>query len=89
MKRKSDFLLKTVGGQDFLVPLGPKVRDMNCLIALNSTGRCVWELLAEDRSIEDLAAEIVKRFDIDEEKARADVTFFLEDVERFGLLDRD
>lgn len=87
MKRKNDFLLKNVGGQDFLVPLGPKVRDMNCLIALNSTGRCIWELLAQDRSTDEMAAEIVKQFDIDEEKARADVMLFLKDIERFGLLE--
>lgn len=86
MKRKDDFSLQNVGGQDFLVPLGAKVRDMNCLITLNPTGRCIWELLAEDRSIEEMAAEISERFDVDKEKAHSDVQAFLDDIGRFGLL---
>jgi len=87
MKRSEDFLLQNVGGQDLLVPLGPKVMDMNSLITLNATGRRVWELLAEDRSIEYLVAEVVKQFDVDLERARADVQAFLDDLGRLGLLE--
>jgi hypothetical protein len=87
MKRSEDFLLQNVGGQDLLVPLGAKVMDMNSLITLNATGRRVWELLAEDRSIEYLVAEVVKQFDVDLERARADVQAFLDDLGRLGLLE--
>jgi hypothetical protein len=87
MKRSEDFLLQNVGGQDLLVPLGAKVMDMNSLITLNATGRRVWELLAADRSLEYLVAEVVKRFDVDLERARADVQAFLDDLGRLGLLE--
>ena len=87
MKRSEDFLLKNVGGQDLLVPLGAKVMDMNSLITLNATGRRVWELLAEDRSVEYLVAEVVEQFDVDQERARADVQAFLDDLGRLGLLE--
>ncbi|MFH1112691.1 MAG: PqqD family protein [Pseudomonadota bacterium] len=87
MKRSNEFLLKCVGGQDILVPLGAKVLEMNCLVALNATARCVWELLAEDNSVEDLAAAVAERFDVDEERARADVQAFVDDIGRIGLLE--
>jgi hypothetical protein len=87
MKRSEDFLLQTVGGQDLLVPLGAKVMDMNCLIALNATGRRVWELLAEDRSVEYLVAAVVEQFNVDLERARADVQAFLDELGRLGLLE--
>ncbi len=87
MKRSKDFLLKQVGGQDFLVPLGPKVMDLNALVALNATGRRVWDLLAEDCTLEFLAAEVVQQFDVDLERARADVQAFLDDLGRLGLLE--
>jgi hypothetical protein len=80
-------LLQNVGGQDLLVPLGSKVMDMNSLITLNATGRRVWELLAADRSLEYLVAEVVKQFDVDQERARADVRAFLDDLGRLGLLE--
>ena len=87
MKRSEDLLLQTVGGQDLLVPLGAKVMDMNSLITLNATGRCVWELLATDRSVDYLVAEIVAQFDVDPERARTDVLGFLDDLGRLGLLE--
>jgi hypothetical protein len=87
MKRSKDFLLQHVGGQDLLVPLGGKVMDMNALITLNATGRRVWELLAEDRSVEDLVAEVARQLGIDPERARADVPAFLDDLGRLGLLE--
>jgi hypothetical protein len=86
MKRSEDFLLKNVGRQDLLVPLGARVMDMNSLITLNVTGRCVWELLAADRSVEYLVAAVVEQFDVDRERARADVRAFLDDLGRLGLL---
>jgi len=86
MKRSEDFSLRNVGGQDILVPLGAKVLDMNALITLNATGRIVWELLAQDRSLEYLVTEVVKEFDIDEDMARGDVQAFLDELGRLGLL---
>jgi hypothetical protein len=86
MKRSEDFLLQNVGGQDLLVPLGAKVMDMNSLITLNATGRRVWELLAEDHSVEYLVTEVVKQFDVDLDRARADVQAFLDELNRLGLL---
>ncbi|ABK19652.1 PqqD family protein [Syntrophobacter fumaroxidans] len=86
MKRSEDFSLRNVGGQDILVPLGAKVLDMNALITLNATGRIVWELLAQDRSLEYLVTEVVKEFDIDEDSARGDVQAFLNELGRLGLL---
>jgi hypothetical protein len=87
MKRSRDFGLKCVGGQYFLVPLGARVADTNALITLNSTGRRVWELLAEDRSAEGLAAAVANEFGAELERARADVRAFLDDLERKGLLE--
>jgi len=80
-------LLQNVGGQDLLVPLGAKVMDMNSLITLNATGRRVWELLAENHPVEYLVAEVVEQFDVDLERARADVQAFLDDLGRLGLLE--
>jgi hypothetical protein len=87
MKRSENFMLQNVGGQDLLVPLAAQVMDMNALITLNATGRFVWELLAEDRSIEYLVAEVGQQFDVDPENTRADILSFLDDLGRFGLLE--
>ena len=86
MKRKDDFLMQNVGGENMLVPLGAQVVDMNGIVILNDTGSFVWTLLAEDRSVDDLAAAVAERFDVDLERANADVRSFLDELARLGLL---
>jgi hypothetical protein len=61
VKRKESFLMQSVGGVNLLVPLGSQVLDMNGIITLNATGCCVWEQLAEDRSLDELTTAIVER----------------------------
>ncbi len=87
MKRKDDVLLRNVGGQDLLVPLGAKVVDMNGMVVLNPTGRFIWELLAEDRSLEDLVTAVVDRFEVETDRAGADVRAFVDDLSRQGWID--
>ncbi len=87
MKRKDDLLLQNVGGQDLLIPLGSKVLDMNGMVVLNPTGRYIWELLAEERSLEDLVTAVVDRFEVETDRAGADVRAFVDDLSRQGWID--
>jgi len=87
MKRKPDFAMQNVGGEYLLVPLGAQVMDMNGIITLNATAACVWEALAEERSLDDLVAAVLERFDATPEQARADVVAFVEQVTEIGLVD--
>ncbi len=87
MKRKADFLMQNVGGENLLVPLGAQVMDLNGLIALNDTAACVWELLAQERSLDELTAAVAERFDVAAEIAHADVQTFLDEIAGMGLLE--
>ena len=88
MKRKNDFIMQNVGGENLLVPLGAQVMDLNGLITLNDTAACVWELLAEDRTTDELTAAVAAQFDVDASTARADVQTFLDEIARLGLLEK-
>jgi hypothetical protein len=87
MKRKADFIMQNVGDENLLVPLGAQVMDMNGLITLNDTAACVWELLAQERSLDELSAAVAERFDVAAEIARADVQTFVDEISRLGLLE--
>jgi len=87
MKHKEDFIMQNVGGENLLVPLGAQVMNLNGLIILNDTGRCVWELLDEERSLDELTTAVVKRFSVTAEIARADVQTFLNEIAGMGLLE--
>lgn len=87
MKRKADFIMQNVGGENLLVPLGAQVMDLNGIITLNDTGVCMWELLAQERSLGELASAVAERFDVTPERARADVQIFLDEIAKMGLLE--
>lgn len=87
MKRKADFIMQNVGGENLLVPLGAQVLDLNGLITLNDTAACVWELLAHECSLDKLAAAVAERFDVAAATARADVQTFVDEITRLGLLE--
>ena len=86
MKRKADFMMQKVGGENLLVPLGAEVMHLNGIITLNDTAACVWELLAEERSLDELTAAVAERFDVADGIARADVQAFVDEVGQLGLL---
>ncbi len=87
VKRKDSFMLETIGDGNVLVPLGAQVMDLNGIVTLNTTGRYIWELLAEDQSIEEIAAAVAERFDVDPETAHTDIQVFLDEIARIGLLE--
>ena len=87
MKRKLDVMMQNVAGENLLVPLGAQVMDLNGLFTLNDTAACVWELLAQERTLDELAAAVAKRFDVAAEIARADVQTFVDEIARMGLLE--
>ena len=87
MKRKNDFIMQNVGGENLLVPLGAQVREFNGLITLNGTAACVWGLLAAERSVDELTAAVAERFDVDPETACADVRRFVQEIAKIGLLE--
>lgn len=87
MKRKADFKLQKVGGQDLLVPLGAQVMNLDGIITLNDTASCIWELLAEERSLVELTAAITERFHVPAELARDDVRAFLNEIAGLGLVE--
>ena len=87
MKRKNDFVMQTVGGENILVPLGTKVLDLNGLITLNETAAHLWQLLSEHHTSDELASALTNEFDINKKTANDDVQVFLKEINKLDLLE--
>lgn len=87
MKRKSDFVMKKMGGVCLLVPLGAQVKECNAIITLNDTAACIWELLSVERSLDELTASIAAQFDVTTDSARTDLLSFIDELKLSGLLE--
>ncbi len=87
MKRKADFKLQRIGGDVLLVPLAAQVKQLNGIITLNDVAACLWDQLAEDRSVDQLAASVLERFDVTAGIALDDVRVFVAEMTRLGLVE--
>ena len=69
-----------------LVPINENTADMECIFSLNESGVRVWELIDGARRVEDLCGTLVKEFDVNSEKARADILGLLGRLEKIGAI---
>lgn len=60
--------------------------DGSVYLQVNGTGRVLWEALVSGSSRDELARLLGESFDIDIERARADVDEFIADLGQRGLL---
>lgn len=58
MKRSFNFVMQNIGGVKLLIPLGSQVADSNGVITLNNTAAYIWELLAQEHSVEELSTSV-------------------------------
>lgn len=87
MKLKSGFVLKTIGENNIVVPVGAQSVDFRCMITLNGSGAFLWNLLETEQTAETLTAALLAEYDVDEERARQDVGAFIEKLQQNNLLE--
>lgn len=86
MRRSTEFLLRDVAGTLVVVPVGDAVSVFPGMITLNATGAYLWELLETEQTVETLTEALVNRYEVTEEKARADVQAYLNKLQPTGAL---
>ena len=86
MKRSANFLLRDVAGTLVIVPVGAAVSAFPGMITLNATGAYIWELLEQEQTVQSLTDALVARYDVSEERAKADVEAFLARLQPTGAL---
>jgi Coenzyme PQQ synthesis protein D (PqqD) len=79
--RNADISARTIGGETIVLDL-----PSSQYFAITGIGSRVFELLSEDRTIDDLVTTIVAEYDVDEPTARGDVEAFVERLRQAQLL---
>ena len=85
MKLKDDFILRNIAGQTVVLPSGGDL-DLNMMITLNETGAFLWERLQQETDEAALVAALLAEYDVDEARASAAVTAFVQKLEDNGFL---
>lgn len=85
MKIKSDFVLRSVGGQSVVVATGDTSRTFHGVVRLNEVGAFLWKNLEEETDEETLVSRLCGEYSVEEATARRDVSAFLSRLREAGL----
>ncbi len=87
MKRKSNYILREVGGQQLIVPTGDEAFRFEGIININETGALLWDTLANDVTENELVSAMRSEYDVDEKTAIEDIRAFVATLANAGLLE--
>jgi hypothetical protein len=88
MKIKKGFVLEKVGDSYLACATGKLAREFSGLVKLNETGAFIWNIFAEsDASIDEAADKVIAEFDISKEVALADISAFVENLNKNGIIE--
>jgi len=88
MKIKKGFVVREVAGEIVAVPTGKLLEEFQEIITLTKSAKFVWELLQEDRTIEEISQQLVEKYKIDTAKARNDVEKFIKTLQEKDIIEK-
>ena len=88
MKIKDGFVVRELAGQSIVVALGEASKTFNGMIKLNDTGRLIWDMLAIEKTKEEIVDRFVAEYDVAREIAERDVTVFIETLQGADILEQ-
>ena len=75
MKIKEGFIIRQVGGENIVVPIGKTGKDFHGMIKLNDSGAFLWRFFTEEHT--EAVAALLNEYEVDEATATADVASFV------------
>ena len=87
MKIKDGFVIRKIAGELVIVPVGPRVVELNGIISLNATGELLWKVLQEDVDLQTLINALTAEFNVDEATAKEDIDDFIAKLSERNLLE--
>ncbi len=85
MKIKKGFILREVGGESVVVPVGELSKTFHGMINLNETGAFLWRFFGEEHTAEEAIAALCKEYDADPAQVEEDVARFMEILSKNGF----
>mgnify|MGYP000784780964 CR=1 FL=1 len=87
MKIKDGFAMRNIAGSNIVVPVGGKANEFNGMITLNETGGFLWQCFQQDITEEKAVQLLTAEYAVDEIRAGADISKFVELLRKNDLLD--
>jgi hypothetical protein len=80
-------MLREIGGESIVVPVGARTVDLRGIIKLNATAAFLWKMMEKGCTQQELVEGLLEEFEVDEATAVSDVENFVETLRNNNLLD--
>mgnify|MGYP004627157959 FL=1 len=87
MKIKDGFVLRDVAGQAVVIAVGEASKSFHGMINLNSTGRVIWQGVADGLAEAEIADRLTKEFEVDLDTAKSDVHSMISKMQEAGVME--
>ena len=87
MKIKDTYVLRSVAGENLVVPVGGNNINFNSAMTLNETGAFLWNLLASGTTREELISAMTKEYSVDVDTASKDIDTFISVLKEHSILE--
>lgn len=78
LKLDKEYILRQIGDDYIIVPVGKAALSFNGMITVNETGAFLWEQLVKGTNKEELLRTVVETYEVALEEAERDIEEFLE-----------
>lgn len=89
MKIKNGFVLKSIAGENIVMPAGDNISTFDGAIVLNEVAAFIWNKMGESVSRNELLELILSEFDVDKEKAAADLDALILKLSDYGVIEEE
>ena len=86
MKIVSGFIVRQIAGETVAIPSGSSAHRLSGLIALNDSGKFLFELMKTEQTEDSLIQALLENFEVDPDTAKQDVTDFIAMLQEYDLL---
>ena len=87
MKIKDTYVLRSVAGENLVVPVGGNNINFNSAMTLNETGAFLWNLLTNETTREELISAMTKEYSVDVDTASKDIDTFISVLKEHSILE--
>lgn len=87
MKIKEGFVTRKIADTIVAVPTGELVNQFQGMIKLTDSAKFVWDLLQQDTTMDKIANQYAKKYNIDTNKARTDIQKFITHLKSANIIE--
>ena len=84
---KKDMIIRKVGTETILVPMGDALKEHNGLFMLSDSACFLWEQLSSCNSVQELANKLYDEYDVTQEQALSDTQNFIDQLAELEIID--